>query len=610
MGNELALTTDMIMVLSVLGLTIFLFVFEILRVDVVAICIMVLLGLLHLLPADELFNGFASNAVISIIAVMIIGAGLDRTGAMNQVASFILKMGGKTESRVVSLVSGTVGVISGFMQNVGATALFLPVMSRISTRSAIPLSRLLMPMGFCAIMGGTLTMVGSSPLILLNDLIENSNRNLPPGADTLTAFTLFSVTPIGLALLISTILYFLLIGRFLLPRQTDIAGSSETTDYFASAYQVQGELFELTINADSDLVGQLIGEAERHPGAPVIIGIKTGDDRKIAPYNDTLILVGSVLAVMGQKQQVREFAEQWDLTLMPRMRQFANELDPSRAGIAEVVVKPGSSLAGQSVGDVRFRKRYGMTVLALQRSDQIYRDDIRHVQLAVGDTLVVHGFWRDLATADRERDLVIISDFPKELQRPHKVLWALFFFTVSMLMIMMTDFKLSVCLLVGAMGMILTGVINMDEAYGAVSWKTVFLLASLIPLGLAMDRSGTAAWMAQETLKLVGDVHIIVLQALIALLATFFTLVMSNVGATTLLVPLAINIALAVDGDPAVFALIVAISASNAFLIPTHQVSALIMGPGNYRVVDFLKVGSMMTILFMVISLTMINLIY
>ena len=166
---------------------------------------MVLLGLLDLVPAQQLFAGFASNAVISIIAVMILGAGLDRTGVMTQVAGFILKVGGTTESRIMPLVSSTVGIISGFMQNVGATALFLPVISRIASRSKIPLGRLLMPMGFCAIMGGTITMVGSSPLILLNDLIENTNRNLPPGASTLASFGLFSVTPIGLALLLSGI---------------------------------------------------------------------------------------------------------------------------------------------------------------------------------------------------------------------------------------------------------------------------------------------------------------------------------------------------------------------------------------------------------------------
>jgi di/tricarboxylate transporter len=177
-------------------------------------------------------------------------------------------------------------------------------------------------------------------------------------------------------------------------------------------------------------------------------------------------------------------------------------------------------------------------------------------------------------------------------------------------MIIFTDYRLSISLMVGALGMILTGVISIDEAYGAVSWKTVFLLASLIPLGYAVETTGTAAWIAQELLRALGDVPILVLQIAMALLATFFSLVMSNVAATALLVPLAISLALATGADPAVFALTVALATSNAFLIPTHQVNALIMGPGAYRVADFVKVGSLMTIIFLAVMLTVVNLIF
>jgi len=235
MEAGLTLNGDMMMVLAVLVMTVLLFVFEVVRVDIVAICVMVLLGLLGLVPAAELFNGFASNAVISIIAVMILGAGLDRTGVMSVVAKFILEVGGTTARKIVPMVSGMVGGISGLMQNVGATALFLPVVSRISSRADIPLSRLLMPMGFCAILGGTLTMVGSSPLILLNDLIQASNASLPPGAETLQPFHLFDVTLIGLALLTSGILYFLFFGKWLLPeyKQKRSAVPARSKTYFA-----------------------------------------------------------------------------------------------------------------------------------------------------------------------------------------------------------------------------------------------------------------------------------------------------------------------------------------------------------------------------------------
>ncbi|MFU8837774.1 MAG: SLC13 family permease, partial [Thiohalomonadaceae bacterium] len=212
--------------------------------------------------------------------------------------------------------------------------------------------------------------------------------------------------------------------------------------------------------------------------------------------------------------------------------------------------------------------------------------------------------------------LVITQDYPHEELRPKKVPYALGFFVLALAMILFTDVRLSVALLTGAVGMILTRVISIDEAYNAVSWKTVFLLASLIPLGAAVELTGTAEWIAKSTLYVLGgDVSPFVLQAVIAILATFFTLVMSNVGATVLLVPLAVNIAVqaqavGIDANPAVFALTVAIATSNSFLIPTHQVNALIMGPGGYAVKDFMRAGGIMTVLFLIVMMIMLNLVF
>jgi len=181
------------------------------------------------------------------------------------------------------------------------------------------------------------------------------------------------------------------------------------------------------------------------------------------------------------------------------------------------------------------------------------------------------------------------------------------FFVIALGLVLFTDLRLSIALLTGALGMVVSRVLTMDEAYEAVSWKTVFLLACLIPLGQAVENTGTAEWIAQQTLAILGDVPNWSLQAAIAVLASFFTLVMSNVGATVLLVPLAVNIALASGADPAVFAITVAIATSNSFLIPTHQVNALIMGPGGYSVIDFLRAGGIMTVLFLVVSLVMLD---
>ena len=612
MESGLTLTGDMLLVLIVMVITVSLFVFEVVRVDVVAICIMVMLGLLGLVPAAELFNGFASNAVISIIAVMILGAGLDRTGVMTVVAKYILKVGGKTARKIIPLVSGLVGVISGIMQNVGATALFLPVVSRISVRTEIPLSSLLMPMGFCAILGGTVTMVGSSPLILLNDLILASNASLPPGAETLKTFHLFDVTLIGLALLASGILYFLFFGKWLVPaRNVQPTGApARTKTYFADTYGIKGDVFELLVTVDSPMVGMTVGDAERLPGAPLLLGIRNTEEPRMAPPSDEMIWVGTILGVMGTRKRVGRFALDNKCRVQPHLRTFGGLFNPSRAGISEVVIPPGSRLIGHTIGEARLRKRYGISVLAVNRRGEIIRDDLRELQMDTGDCLVSHSTWRDLSAVQRERDFIVATDIPKEEQRPQKVKPALLFFAISIAMIIFTDFRLSIALLVGALGMVLSGVLSMDEAYGSVSWKTVFLLASLIPLGQAMERTGTAAWIAQEALSALGNMPELAIQVMLAVLATVLTLVMSNVGATTILVPIAISIALATGANPVMYALIIALSTSNAFILPTHQVNALIMGPGGYTVADFVRAGTGMSVVFLVVMLTMVNLVF
>ncbi|WP_376695024.1 SLC13 family permease [Wenzhouxiangella sp. EGI_FJ10305] len=612
MEGGLTLSGDMILVLMLLGLTVTLFVTEIVRLDVAAICMLVLVGLLGLVPGDQLFSGFASNAVIAIIAVMILGAGLDRTGVMNVVSSFIVKLGGPSEPRIRAMLSATVGVTSSFMQNVGATALFMPVVSRISARLDMPLSRLLMPMGFAAIVGGTLTMVGSSPLILLNDLIETSNRSLPPGAESLQPFELFDVTLVGLALLAATLLYFFIIGAALLPKREEKrpASPGRTKSYFKEIYGIEGDIYEMLVTVDSPLVGMRIAEAENLEGAPLMLAIQNTDQPRLAPPAGEMIWVGTVLGVMGTREQVGEFALANNLRLQPRLRTFGSLFNPTRAGISEVVIPPGSRLIGQTIGEARLRSRFGISVLAINRRNEIITHDLREEELQIGDCLVSHSTWRDLANLARDKDFIVATDIPKEEQRPQKVVHAVAFFGLSLFLILFTDFELSVALMAGAIGMVLTGVLSMDEAYQAVSWKTVFLMAGLIPLGIAMEVTGTAAWLAEQVLNLIGDVPQLVVQIVLATLATLFTLVMSNVGATVLLVPIAINIALATGGNPAVYALLIALATSNAFILPTHPVNALIMGPGGYKVKDFVRVGGIMSLIFMVVMLAGLNLVF
>ncbi|WP_037374566.1 SLC13 family permease [Sedimenticola selenatireducens] len=615
-------------VTALLLLTIYLFAFEVVGVDVAALTVMVLLGLTSLLApimglseglvsTTHLFDGFSSNAVISIIAVMIIGAGLDKTGVMSKVAAFILDAGGSTEKRIIPIISGTVAFISSFMQNVGAAALFLPVVSRISARSGLPMSRLLMPMGFCAILGGTVTMVGSSPLILLNDLILTSNKALPADHQ-MQVWSLFSVTPVGVALVATGIIYFVLAGRFVLPGAGGDSGTTATNsmEYFQRIYDIDYALFEVVVPPESELVGMMLDDVETEYRVRVIatkgangrIRIGRGDLAR-----DFAIEGGMVLGVLASPKHLAGLVEKFDLRLRNGLKSFAESLASTKAGIAELVIPPGSQLIGKSARDVWLRKTYGVAMVALHRNGETLHegDHIRDLPLKAGDTLVVHTTWDSLVRLESDRNFVVVTtEYPHEETRPQKVGWAGLFFVIALSMVLFTDIRLSIALLTGAIGMVLSGVLKIEEAYSAVSWKTVFLLASLIPLGLAVETSGTAKWIAEQTISVVGEMPVWVIQSAVAALATFFTLVMSNVGATVLLVPLAVNIAIGVGADPAVFALTVAIATSNSFLIPTHQVNALIMGPAGYRVPDFMRAGGVMTLLFLVVMIGMMNLLF
>ncbi|MGV6815832.1 MAG: SLC13 family permease [Thiotrichales bacterium] len=622
-------TTGIAWAMAILLFTIYLFAFEVVSVDVAAILIMVLLGLTGLfapvmgleqglVPDEKLFNGFSSNAVMSIIAVMIIGAGLDKTGIMTKVAALILKLGGHTEKSIIPIVSGTVGFISSFMQNVGAAALFLPVVNRISNRTGIPMSRLLMPMGFCAILGGTVTLIGSSPLILLNDLILTSNEVLPE-AQKMHTWGLFSVTPIGVTLVIVGILYFIYGGKYVLPTVEVRQSAAESTlEYLKRTYNIDLALIEVEVTRSCELIGEKLLDAEKQSGLRIVAIKEGGEVMSGADSLDrnTTIKAGQVLGVIGLPDREQDFIAKSKLHAHAGHETFGDILSDKHSGVAEIVIPSDSALIGKSAIDVWMRKRYGLSLIGILRNGEVLTakeaevDDIREVPFQAGDMLLAYTTWTALERLEKDKNFVVVTtDYPRaEKLRPHKIKFAIGFFLIALFLVLFTDVRLSVALLTGAIGMIISGVLTIDEAYESVSWKTVFLLASLIPLGYAVETTGTAKWIADYVLSIVGGMPIWMIEFSLAALATAFTLVMSNVGATVLLVPLAVNIAIGVGADPAVFALLVAVATSNSFIIPTHQVNALIMGPAGYRVPDFMKAGGIMTLLFIVVLIITINL--
>jgi len=610
----LSLTPEMVLVLGLVGFTMIMLVLEWIRADMVALLVVVVIGLTGLIPSDRVFNGFAGNAVIAIMAIMIMGEGLDRAGVLNLTANFVMRMARGMESRLGVVINLVASLFSAVIPSQALAAIMIPVSSRLSARTGVPLSRLLLPMAFCILTATNTTLIANSPLIVLNDLIASANANLPPGAHTIPKFGLFSVTPIGLALALVGVGYFYFFGRKLLPGHEDErlkVTPGRTESYFAETYGIGGETAELTVTAESPLVGMSIGEAEQLHEAPLILAIKSGNEARMAPPADHVIWVGSVLGVLGPREQLSQFANNQLCRLSPRMRQLGELFNPTRAGISEVVIPPVSRFIKQTIGDLRLRKRFGISVLAVNRGDQVFRDDVRAVTLRAGDTVVLHSNWRDLSLAAEDKDLVVVTDIPKQEQRPGKIWQAVGFFVMAKCLALFTNLDLSVAMMTGAVAMLLSGVLNMDEAYRAINWKTIFVTACLIPLGWSMDSTGTAAWLAQQVLHYLGGASPYILQIVLGVLTLLFSQVMSNVGATVMMVPIAISVAVATGGNPSAYALIVAVSSSNTFLLSSgHPALMMVTGPGGYRSKDFLRVGLPLTALVLTVTIVAINLVF
>ena len=586
------MSTEIILTFAVLGITIFLFVSEWLRVDVVALCVMLALPWLGLVEPHEALAGLSSNAVFSIIGVMILGYGVDRSGIMAKVTRPILRVAGSSERRLVSLVSAAVGAISAFMQNIGAAALFLPALLRIAKRTGLPESRLLMPVGFAAILGGTLTMVASGPLIILNDLLRQGGQ---------ASFGLFAVTPVGLTLLIAGILYFLILGPVVLPGRKDRGDEASPQQELIDTWNLASQVTTATVSDQSHLVGKTVEDAGLWATYGVnLLLLREGGDVQPAPWRQTRFAAGQELVLLGASDQVARFAADNSLELDAEPPEWFESFRGT-GGFAELVVVPRAPLAGKSIRDFGLRKTYSVEPIVLLAGAERQPADFSDKPLSVGDVLVVAGTWEHLRQISRDPSFNVLTPIEGEESDPSKGITAALCFAGAV-GLAIAGFPLSISLMSGAVMMVLLRVLPIDAAYRAVDWRTVFLLAGLIPLGTAMDKSGAAVYVANWLTSLLAGSPTVVLMLAVGLLATLFSLFMSNVAATVLLAPLVMIVGEEAGVDGRALALLVAVCASNSFVLPTHQVNALFMSPGGYRNADYIRAGGIMSLLFLALA--------
>jgi di/tricarboxylate transporter len=610
-----------LIVLAVLFLAVFLFIVEWVRVDVVAIMMMVSMPMLGLLSSKQALAGLSSNAVVAIIGVMIVGAGLNRVGLVSRAVKPLLDRSGGNPKRLMASLSFLISVISSVMQNTGAAVLFLPGIRHACKHLKIPISSILMPIGMCAILGGTLTMIGTSPLILLNDI-------LPGGVEK---FGLLELTPIGLGLVLSGLIYFLTVGRYFLSAIAEAQREHEPgddifehTDAFAYYHDLDGP-FELSIHSywtcPSELPDKVV-EVRRMWHTNIVGIADRAGIQELSPPPDAKISAQHSLCVYGPEAEVRRFAEVYGIEFREQPEHFRELFNPAVAGTVEAVLSPRSRLVGSTIKDIGFRRTFGVSVLALYRGGKTYYEEMSDMPLAPGDALLLHSTWEHFYTLQGVyRNLQIIIPLETEIQQPRKAKAAVVCFLITIALMLVSSFyfqklpynpiPLSVCLMAGAVLMVVTGVLTIQDAYAAVDWRTVFLLGGLISLGMAVDRTGTAEWIATGVMGSLSEgVTPLVLILMLACLSWVFCLVISNVGACTLLVPLGASMAVHIGVDPRVAAIVVGLGVSNSFFLPTHQVNALYMGPGGYQVKDYMRVGGPMSVIYISVLVTMTYLFY
>jgi len=595
------LTPEIELTFLVLGVTILFFVTEMVRLDVAAMMVVLILAWTGLVTPTQALSGLGSNAVVSIAAIMILGRGMERAGVVNRISRAVLQIAGSEERRLIGVVSSVVGVISTFMQNVGSAALFLPAILRISKSTKTPASRLLMPMGFAAILGGTLSMVGSSPLIMLNDLMRQGGEE---------PFGFFSVTPIGIVLLGSGIGYFLIFGHRLLPEKECPETDFRSQEDLIETWKLPSIVSYYFVSWNSDLVDKSREDARmRHNYGVSLLAIVESDEVIYSPWRRTRFSPGQVLVLLGETEDVERFATDHDLVRIAGGSRFDHLFSEAEAGFAEVIVRPRAPIVGKTPREIGIRKNYGVEPIILLSGTQEERKEFSDRTLNPGDTFVIHGLWDRIRKLGADPNFVLLTPVESERLEPSKAIPAALCF-IGAIAISMMGVQLSLALLSGALAMILLKVLSIDQAYEAIDWRTVVLLAGLIPLGIAMEGSGAARLVALELMDLLqGEPKIFVLLA-VATLTTILTLFISNVAATVLLVPLVMIMANDMGIEPRALALLVGICASNSFVLPTHQVNALLMAPGGYTNADYLRAGGVMTVIFILIAAGMIELLY
>jgi len=592
------MTLEIALLLFLIGMAVVFFFFEWVQADVVALGLLLILVFTGLLPSDQAFAGFGSDAFIMILGLFILTAALIQTGVMEMTGRFILRYTGNEPLRLLTIITVSSATLGAFISNTASTAFFVPIVLGLAQKIRMSASKLLMPLAFSSILTSSVTLISTSTNIVVSGVM--TQYGLPP-------MGMFELAPVGVPIAIVGIIYLLTIGRRLLPDRShpdDLIG-----DFGERLY-----LTEVLILPDSSLIGKTLAEAKLGRDRDLkVLRLVRGDDRYLVPRASRQIKAGDVLLVEGQRDEILKVSDNADIEIKGDMKLTDPQLLAEEMRLMEVILLPRSPLIGQTLGNYRFRERYGLQVLALYRQGETIRRKISQVPLKVGDVLLIQGHHTNIAnvTALEENNTFHILGAVNE-DRPmvKRAPIAIGAFVLALGAATFNLVSLPIAVLSGVLLVFLTGCITPQRAYQEVEWRALILIGCMLGVGGALQHTGAAEYLAAQLVALLGNMHPLWLLSAFFGLSVLLTQPMSNQAAAIVIVPVAIQTALQLDLNPRTFAMMIAVAASTSYLTPLEPSCLLVYGPGGYQFKDFLKVGSLLTVFIYMIAIVLVPLVW
>jgi di/tricarboxylate transporter len=578
---------DIILTLVILVLALIGFVSELLPPDIIALSVTVLLMLCGLVSPEEGMSGFSNSATMTVMAMFILSAGIAKTGVIQIIRDFLIRWGGQTSNRQIFTLGILVGPISGFINNTAVIAIFLPIVEDWCRKQKRSPSKLLIPLSYISILGGMTTLVGTSTNILASGLSEQLGYR---------TFTIFEFSKAGIFIFLFGLLYLTLFASILLPdRKTD-------NESFTQGYGLRDYVSELVITPQSSLVGETLNNSEIQRKFDLdVLELLRDKVRFAQPLADKILQAGDILVVRSSREDLLKIREERGLELFADVKFTQNSLESVLSSeeekIGEVLILSNSRLIGTTLKEIRFRQRYNATVLAVRRGSELVKGPLGRVPLRFGDLLLLQGPKQSFVGLQTTRELLVLEQRNVEMLRQDKAWISIL---IGLTVIGLSAFNIMPILVsawAGVIALILTKCLRPGEIYGAIRWDIIFLLAGLIPLGIAMRNSGTTAWIAGHLVEIGGHLPGYWVLVFFFVITSAFTEVISNNAAVVLMLPIAVEVAQTLGLNPFAAMFAVTFAASNSYLSPIgYQTNTMVYGPGGYKFTDFARVGAPLTL--------------